>query len=488
MLDVKNPEIDVEAIMQRIQDKVRLRREAPPAQAEPRAAVPAAQPDAGLVITQHLANAREFAQVGLAVPPMSQTHGLKRAFATIVAKIVLRLAQLFIRDQRQFNLAILEALQAFADRTQQQSSEMSQAADRLAREASAGKQELTAKIGAVSHDVGVVVRDVELVTRNVGGMSRDLAALDQRLIEQRLPLERRVDELELRMGAAHARMAAAESALAAERHSHAVLLGQVRTAVSLQERRLTLLLEETRRRLPKPLDEKQLQTFANELTHVQDAKYLSFEDTFRGSREDIKQRVSIYVPRFRAAEAGTDKAPILDVGCGRGELLEVLRHEGLKAAGVDSNVAAVEKCRELGLDVALGDLFETLARTTDGSLGGLVGLHVVEHLPFASLQKLLDEALRVLRPGGIVIFETPNPQNILVGASNFYIDPTHRNPVHPQTLHYLVEARGMIQVESVMLHPFPKEMHIPESDSPAARFINEHFFGPQDYAVVGRRP
>ena len=501
MLDVKNPEIDVEAIMQRIQDKVRLRREAPPAQAEPRAAVPAAQPDAGLVITQHLANAREFAQVGLAVPPMSQTHGLKRAFATIVAKIVLRLAQLFIRDQRQFNLAILEALQAFADRTQQQSSEMSQAADRLAREASAGKQELTAKIGAVSHDVGVVVRDVELVTRNVGvvvrdvelvtrnvgGMSRDLAALDQRLIEQRLPLERRVDELELRMGAAHARMAAAESALAAERHSHAVLLGQVRTAVSLQERRLTLLLEETRRRLPKPLDEKQLQTFANELTHVQDAKYLSFEDTFRGSREDIKQRVSIYVPRFRAAEAGTDKAPILDVGCGRGELLEVLRHEGLKAAGVDSNVAAVDKCRELGLDVALGDLFETLAKTADGSLGGLVALHVVEHLPFALLQKLLDEALRVLRPGGIVIFETPNPLNILVGASNFHIDPTHRNPVHPQTLHYLVETRGLIQVESLMLHPYPKEMRVPE-DTAVARMFNEYFYGPQDYAVLGRRP
>jgi len=93
----------------------------------------------------------------------------------------------------------------------------------------------------------------------------------------------------------------------------------------------------------------------------------------------------------------------------------------------------------------------------------------------------------VLRPGGIAIFETPNPNNVLVGATNFYLDPTHRNPVHPQTLQYLVEARGLIQVETMMLHPYPEEMRIPE-DTPVARIFNEYFYGPQDYAVVGRRP
>ena len=471
MLDVKNPEIDVEDIMQRIQDKVRLRKEeAPPAQTVPPAPGAPAQPDAALVISQHLAKAREVAQVGLALPPMSETHGIKRAFATQVAKVVLRLAQLFIRDQRTFNLAVLDMLQAFVDRSRQQSAELAQRAEQV----SASRQALSAQMGVVGRDLEKVAHDV--------------AVLDQRLAEQQAQAARRLDEIDARMRAADARMTAAENTTGNDRHGNADLFGQVRTAVSLQERRLTLLLEETIRRQLKPLDEKQLQKFASELPHIQDANYLSFEDSFRGSREEIKKRVAIYLPRLRAAVAGTDEAPILEVGCGRGELLEVLRSEGLKAAGVDSNVAAVEKCRELGLDIALGDLFETLAKTADGSLGGLVALHVVEHLPFELLQKLLDETLRVLRTGGIAIFETPNPQNILVGASNFYIDPTHRNPVHPQTLHYLVEARGMIQVESVMLHPFPKEMHLPESDSPAARFINEHFFGPQDYAVVGRRP
>jgi O-antigen chain-terminating methyltransferase len=264
-------------------------------------------------------------------------------------------------------------------------------------------------------------------------------------------------------------------------------LDQLRTALSLQERRLTLLLEEARRRLPEPFDPVQLQTFAEELPHVADAGYLAFEDAFRGSREEVKQRVSIYVAKLRAAEAGTDKAPILDLGCGRGELLEVLEEQGLKASGVDSNTAAVDQCRELKLDVLLGDAFEELAKLPDGSLGGLTALHVVEHLPFPLVMKLLDETLRVLRPGGIVIFETPNPNNILVGATNFYLDPTHRNPVHPQTLRYLLEARGLTQVETMMLHPYPREMRIPE-DTAVARTFNEYFYGPQDYAVLGRRP
>jgi len=136
----------------------------------------------------------------------------------------------------------------------------------------------------------------------------------------------------------------------------------------------------------------------------------------------------------------------------------------------------------------VNDAFDALAKVADGSLGAITAIHVVEHLPMDLLFRLLDEALRVLRPGGVAIFETPNPQNVLVGASTFYIDPTHRNPVHPQTLHYLVEARGMIRVETLPLHPYPPEMQIPDGDSALARAFNQYFYGPQDYAVVGRRP
>jgi O-antigen chain-terminating methyltransferase len=168
-------------------------------------------------------------------------------------------------------------------------------------------------------------------------------------------------------------------------------------------------------------------------------------------------------------------------------LLELLRDEGLPASGVDSNRAAVEQCTSRKLDVSAGDAFEALHKISDGTLGALTAIHVVEHLPLALLFKLLDEALRVLRPAGVAIFETPNPQNLLVGACNFYVDPTHRNPIHPQTLQYLVEARGMVRVETLMLHPYPPEKRLPE-DSPLARTFNDYFYGPQDFAVVGRRP
>lgn len=426
MLDVQNPEIRVDEIMQRIQEKVRLRREqGAPAQAGTAQSFP---PDSSIMINQLVAQARDFAQVGVSVPPMTRTRGLKRAIARVFAHVFLRIAQLITRDQRSFNNAMLAAFQAFMERVAQQQGELVRGADQFGRQMSQRVAELEAKL------------------RNM------------------------------------------EEQSAEERHAQALKLSQLRTTISLQERRLTLLLEEAKRRLPEALDRQQLQTFADELPHIPNASYLGFEDEFRGSREDIKRRVAVYVPKLREAGAGMQSFPILDLGCGRGELLEVLRSEGLVASGVDSNAAAVELCRALNLDVKVGDAFAVLGGISDGSLGGLSALHVVEHLPFELVVKLLDEALRVLRPGGILILETPNPKNVLVGSCNFYIDPTHRNPVHPQTLHYLVEARGMVGVETLPLHPFPKEMQVPVGDSPMARLFNELFFGPQDYAVLGRRP
>src|SRR5205807_2226814 len=113
---------------------------------------------------------------------------------------------------------------------------------------------------------------------------------------------------------------------------------------------------------------------ADETPQVLESTYLAFEDEFRGSREEIKQRVAVYLPALRAAHAATENAPILDVGCGRGEMLEVLRAEGLPASGIDSNGGAVEECKKLGLDVSLGDAFERLRNIADGSLAGLTAI------------------------------------------------------------------------------------------------------------------
>jgi O-antigen chain-terminating methyltransferase len=451
MLDVQNPEIRVDEIMQRIQDKVRLRREqALPAQARNTAPMPLLTPDSWLGVDKALSRARESAQIGVALPPMSRTHGLKRAIAVVFARLFLRVAQLITRDQRVFNHAVVSALQAFFERIVSVDAQSARTAEQLSCEAG-----------------------------RVTGLAQESAALQQRVGE----LEARLRALDARLPALDARLRATDEQVAGE----GVKLGQLRTSVSLQERRLTLLLEEAKRHLSDPDDQRQLQSMAAELPHVADAGYLHFEDTFRGSREEIRRRVAIYVPTLKNAGAGSESSPIVDLGCGRGELLEVLGNEGLKAWGVDSNAAAVEQCRALMLDVKKGDIFEWLRRLPDGSLGALTALHVVEHLPFSLVLELLDQALRVLRPGGVAIFETPNPLNLFVGASSFYVDPTHRNPVHPQTLHHLLEARGLIGLETLMLHPYPPEMLVPE-DSEVARRFNRYFYGPQDYAVIGRRP
>jgi SAM-dependent methyltransferase len=428
MLDVNNPEIDVDALMQRIQEKVQDRRAALPPEDGAAVFAGAASP-ASSAMEQLLSRAREVAAIGADLPAMGRTHGVARLVARPVAKAFLRIAQLITRDQRTFNLAALDALRVLQDGA-------NQARAQAASEMAALREELTRKL-----------TDLE-------------TALSQ-----------------LRSG---------HDELARTQREQGNKIADVRTVTTLQERRIGLFLEEARRRLPHALDEEQLEWFAAEASHLADGRYLGFEDAFRGSPEEIKKRVAVYLPVLREG-AGPERRPIFDVGCGRGELLELLRDEGLPASGVDSNRAAVDKCRAQGLDASAGDAFDALSRIPDQSLGGLTAIHVVEHLPLALLFKLLDEALRVLRPGGVAIFETPNPQNVLVGACNFYIDPTHRNPIHPQTLHYLAEARGMVRIETLMLHPYPKEKRLPE-DSALARTFNDYFYGPQDFAVIGRRP
>jgi O-antigen chain-terminating methyltransferase len=178
--------------------------------------------------------------------------------------------------------------------------------------------------------------------------------------------------------------------------------------------------------------------------------------------------------------------PILDLGCGRGEWLEILTETGLEAYGVDTNQIFVGQCREKGFRVIEEDALQHLRSLPDSRLGAVTGFHIIEHLPLDVLIKLIDETVRVLKPGGLAIFETPNPQNVLVGSHSFYIDPTHRHPIPCLTAQFLLEARGLCDVEIVGLHPFAESYHVLDGTELARRF-NEYFYGPQDYAVIGRR-
>lgn len=257
----------------------------------------------------------------------------------------------------------------------------------------------------------------------------------------------------------------------------------MRAELALQRQRVTRLLEEAEGRLPAPFERPELAVLADEQQHLHDAFYLSLEDRFRGSPTEIKERLKVYLPLVERARGATAGKPLFDIGCGRGEWLELLREANQQASGVDSNRVLVAEGRTRGLSIVEADLLAALRELPDESLGALTGFHIVEHLPLESLLGLLDETVRVVSPGGLVIFETPNPENVLVGSCNFYFDPTHRNPLPAPIMKFLLESRGFRPVEIIRLNPSDAEPVAGDTD--LVKRFNQYFYGPMDYAVVG---
>ncbi|MEA2600180.1 MAG: hypothetical protein QOF89_1172 [Acidobacteriota bacterium] len=228
--------------------------------------------------------------------------------------------------------------------------------------------------------------------------------------------------------------------------------------------------------------------------------YLELERRYRGTEEEIRERIADYRPFLNDLPAG---APVLDLGCGRGEALALLRDWGLAGRGVDSSARMVQLCRDRGLEAEVGDLFAVLAGLPEGNLGGVVSFHVIEHLPAAALDRLVRLAYRALQTGGVLILETPNPLSVVVAARNFWLDPTHVRPVHPESLKLMYELAGFDPVERLDLRPFPESERLPEIDlaklpeeqRPLADQVNrlrdrldEVLFGYQDFGMVGKKP
>jgi 2-polyprenyl-3-methyl-5-hydroxy-6-metoxy-1,4-benzoquinol methylase len=226
---------------------------------------------------------------------------------------------------------------------------------------------------------------------------------------------------------------------------------------------------------------------ASEQSHLLDPLYLSFEDRYRGSRSDIKDRQRFYLTWIEACHVTTDRAPVIDIGCGRGEWLELLAEANVEARGYDLNRIAVEECRARGLAATLADALETLASLPENSCSAVTAFHIVEHLGFESVVALMDQSLRVIRPGGMLILETPNPANLIVAAEKFYMDPTHRNPLPSELTAYLLKSRGFDGVEILPLHPVPWPS--PQVyDDPMLALLQNKLFGPQDYGALARKP
>jgi len=210
--------------------------------------------------------------------------------------------------------------------------------------------------------------------------------------------------------------------------------------------------------------------------------YRTFEDKFRGSHGDIKSRYQVYLPFVLPLRNYDIPALALDLGCGRGEWLELVAENGFIAEGVDLDDEMLSSCRELGLKVHTGDALAFLRDMPDSSYAVITGFHVVEHIPFAALQELVHESLRVLRPGGLLILETPNPENLVVGSCSFYLDPTHQRPIPPQLLAFLPEFAGFRRSKILRLQESPELI-----EGSVVSLINVLNGVSPDYAVVAQK-
>ena len=240
---------------------------------------------------------------------------------------------------------------------------------------------------------------------------------------------------------------------------------------------------------------------AGQAATTEAATYVGFEDRFRGSQSEIRRRVEEYLPLLASA------SDIVDVGCGRGELLDLLQQRRISARGVDTNAAMVELCRARGLEVESSDALTYLERAPDGSIGGLVAIQVVEHFEPVYLARFLEAAYHKMRPGAPLILETINPACWMAFFETYIRDLTHQRPLHPDTLKYLVQASGFQHVDVQFRQPVGEGDKLdrapmteraatqPETAVAAlAHTINAHadklnarLFSSMDYAVIARR-
>lgn len=214
--------------------------------------------------------------------------------------------------------------------------------------------------------------------------------------------------------------------------------------------------------------------------------YQAFEDRFRGDPGEIRSRLEVYLPYIARAPVAAHH-PVLDLGCGRGDWLALLAEWGYPACGVDPHPDAVAQARARGLDARVATFAAHLADLPERSVGVVSAFHLIEHLPFSETLLLLEAAWRVLVPGGLLVIETPNPENLAVGACHFHTDPTHQQPLLPDVMEHTVRHAGYTDVTVLRLNPVPARHWLAGDSELVARF-NAMFNGPRDFAVVACKP
>jgi O-antigen chain-terminating methyltransferase len=471
-------DINVQTIMQEIRERIRQRSTPPPLPAEPEFPSNPELPDLNPLETTVRSLHLSKALVG-DLPP--QPPSFRGRLGSLLVKAVRRTLFWYTPPIRDFQAGVVVGFD------QQVAALRSMAA--AAQDTWRVLMEVENRCQIIEERFAKLEQALHLELENRGAKlehSLHAEARAREYLGERLEAETAArEQLSSHLAAETGAREAMSSSIAERSRQLDIAIQQLRAENSHQHARISILLEEVRKKAAVSGEPQAAQLSGGD-SHALDGLYMALEDRFRGSRAEIRERLQFYLPLLEKHRIGNPRMPILDLGCGRGEWLEILTETGLEAYGVDTNQIFVAQCREKGFRVIEEDALQHLRSLPDSRLGAVTGFHIIEHLPLDVLIKLIDETVRVLKPGGLAIFETPNPQNVLVGSNNFYIDPTHHRPVPCLTAQFLLEARGLCDVEIVGLHPFAESYHVLDGTELARRF-NEYFYGPQDYAVIGRR-
>lgn len=242
---------------------------------------------------------------------------------------------------------------------------------------------------------------------------------------------------------------------------------------------LTATLEE--RKMPTP------SLVGEILQPLEDWRYTGFENRFRGSEDAVKIQLEEYLPFFKKGKK------VVDLGCGRGEFLDLLKSKWIDAEGIDINEQMVSICKDKGLSCRKGDILEQLIEYANGSLGGIFSSQVIEHLPPPYLKRLLELAFEKLEPSAPVVLETINPTSVFALVQIYHLDISHKQPIHPQALKYMLESSGFEDVQIQYSAPLEEEMlkTLPGADEHTALLnqnidsLNKLLYAPPNYAAIG---
>ena len=397
-----------------------------------------------------LTDAAQFAHAGADLPPGARLKPVKSAILTGLRPVT--------SNQGEFNKRLLAAVDGLTAATERIGHEIPRQEQRMAR----------IQAGIATTDL--TIDDLAAEVNRLGDTVRDLTEAVQENVQAEH--DARTEETQ--------RLQATVQSLA----------GELASLSAKQD----LIFRVAREALPDEAHPAQLRELSRELDTGYEELYQDLEDTFRGTREHVRALMAEYLDDVATVPG---KGAVVDVGCGRGEWLEVLRDADIESYGVDTNQVVVDRCVARGLDARADDALVHLRELPESSLRAVTSFHLVEHLSLDTLIGLIEAALLALKPGGILVLETPNPTNLTVGAASFYLDPTHIKPVHPQFLEFLLLARGFASAEVRYLHSEdtdrlePEDLMSNDADPARARAlvdkINWALAGPLDYAVIARK-